>query len=118
MTSQNLKVGDTVWVDGKPRPIIGETRVSWKVTLGDEKWQKPLTFPKKPERPDWIMTSEVRSGYGGYRVFLSKKDYDEYTWVAANKFGVARLVERVDFAVLHRVAELVGYTPLLPKEES
>lgn len=108
-----LKVGDTVWVDGFPQVICGETRVSWKIKMYDYEGEKPLTFPKKPERPDWIMTSCEHRRSRGYRVYLTKRSFDEARWMNEHRYAVAKCVERADFDVLYQIAKLVGYAQLL-----
>ena len=114
MTSEQLKVGDTVIVDGEPTPIIGETRVNWKVQVTH--WRGPLTFPKRPDRPEWIMTSEDRRGYGGHRVFITKQDWLRHEWAKDHRQTIATMVIGAEFSTLHAVAKLVGYENILPEE--
>ena len=114
MTSEQLKVGDTVIVGGTPTVIIGETRASWKVQVF--RWRGPLTFPKRPDRPEWIMTSEERRGYGGHRVFITKQDWVRHQWVNDHRHQIAGMVIGAKFSTLHAVAKLVGYENILPEE--
>lgn len=94
-----MKVGDTIWDStGTAYEIKSETSRSWLVWKFE--WAK-LKVPKRyiPENDYWP------------RWFFDKDHMDRVLFARKHRYAISKAVERLDGAMMFKVAELIGWTP-------
>lgn len=100
-TARMPQIGDTVWVFDMnqrwdARKIVSETSRSWVLNFGPKVPKKGPKVPKK--------------GPCTRAIAFSQDDIDRQDYVRCNRHRIGRDVGCInDYAVLRKVAELVGY---------
>jgi hypothetical protein len=124
-----MKIGDPVWIydsnrrvyqsDDKGRSygipiyrehwrehfIIGETRVSWIVSMGRDfkPGERPWCEVKIPKKP----TDAKRTG-----IAYSADELAAHCWMNDHRYSLMRKIEYcTDPATLRKIADLIGYRP-------
>ncbi len=109
-----FKVGDTAWAKGDPyrRPVLWtEYRVLERTKTGYVIQRPGVSYVSsfagnvfyKPET-----VSAIKVNRGDY---LTTQEKEDWVWAKEHRYKISDQVERVDAALLRKVAEVIGYKP-------